>query len=102
LKNEQTKNFYAADYLKGMLFKVFYVDGNSHWAKKLNSAILNCHEKLGGNRDNYQDISINSFVNLFVCVTENVEKSCNFNNEIQQKKEQQKLKIIRDIQEKLQ
>lgn len=66
-----------------MLFKVFYVDGNSQWAHKFNHAIMNCHEKLGGDRSNYKDSQINNFVDLIVSIAENIEKNWNFSNEIQ-------------------
>ena len=37
---------------------VFNIEGNSRWARKLNSSLLKCHEKMEcGQRENYESYS---------------------------------------------
>lgn len=66
------------------------MDGNSHWAKKLNSAILNCHGKMKDSvRWNYKDdAEISSFESLFVKVAERIERACDFKNDLREKAQQ--------------
>lgn len=84
---------------------VFFVESNTKWAVKLNNQLRKCHELIGGNSrsnmSNKEPSETDDFQDAFTAIAEEVEQSYNFEEEIKAKKDQEKLRIIMDIQSRL-
>jgi hypothetical protein len=66
---------------------------------------MKCYEKIGKpRRDNIEvatDVSPDDFEGLFVHIAESIEAKFNFQYEIKNKKEAEKVRIMKEIQERL-
>lgn len=81
----------SADKIKSALFMVFFIEGNTKWAVKLNNQLRKCHELIGGNsRSNLtckELTETGDFLDAFIAIAEEVEQSYNFEEEIKAKKD---------------
>ena len=97
--------------IKACLFMLFHIEGNSKWAQKFNNQLMKCHEMIQSNeRSNFEGFLMGEeekeegweeMEKQFVNVIESIEKSHDFEREIKIKKEMEKQKIIREINERL-
>ena len=100
-RDENVKQIYGHEVIKSALFNIFYIDGQTQWAIKLNNSLLRCHQHLDGNRNNYHKSGVlmmeETFVDSLIRVAETIEKDYDFDSEIKIRKQKVNEQIIKDI-----